>query len=76
MEVTFTPKDVVIVAEQKVTLDKLTVNRLVDLPAQKKVVCFVKEINTPIILWEGGAYDSIGQWTDTNVSDRLKALYA
>lgn len=76
MEVTFNSgKDIVLVAEKKVTVDKLTITRMVDLPAQKKVVCFTKEIPTPIVLWEGAAYDSIGQWTDTQVTARLTELY-
>lgn len=68
--------EVVLVAEKKVTITKLTIQRMVDLPAQKKVVCFVKEIPNPIVLWEGQAYDSIGQWTDVNVLARLRELYS
>lgn len=67
--------EVVLVEEKKVTINKLTIQRMVDLPGQKKVVCFVKEIPTPIILWEGDTYDSIGQWTDVNVLARLRQIY-
>jgi len=76
MEVNFSGnKDIVLVQEQKVTLDKLTVVRMVDLPAQKKVVVFLKEIAKPTVLWEGDAYDSIGQWTDADVTARLLQIY-
>jgi hypothetical protein len=76
MELTITGNtEVVLVEEKKVTLTKLTIQRMVDLPNQKKVVCFVKEIPTPIVLWEGATYDSIGQWTDVNVIDRIKQIY-
>jgi len=57
------------------TISTLTVNRLVDLPNQKMVKCFVDELNEPIILWQGTDYDTIGQWTDVDVENRLNALY-
>lgn len=68
-------KEIVLVQEQKLTVDKLTVQRMVDLPGQKKVVAFVAELHKPIVLWEGDAYDNAGQWTDEDVSARLLALY-
>ena len=59
MEVNFQGnKDIILVQEQKVSVNKLTINRMVDLPAQKKVVVFVKEIPKPIVLWEGDAVHS------------------
>ena len=57
------------------TISTLTVNRLVDVPKQKMVKCFVDELNEPIILWQGTDYDKIGQWTDADVENRLNALY-
>jgi hypothetical protein len=41
----------------------------------KLVRCFVEELEQPITLWEGSAYDAIGQWTDTDVTNRLNELY-
>lgn len=76
MEVNFSGnKDIILVQEQKVTLDKLTVVRMVDLPEQKKVVVFLKEIAKPTVLWEGAAYDAAGQWTDSDVAARLLEIY-
>jgi len=69
-------KEVVTVPEQKVTLDTITINRIVDMPGQKKVIAFVKELHQPIVLWEGAAYDSIGQWSDSDVTARIATLYA
>lgn len=68
-------KEIVLVQEQKLTVDKLTIQRMVDLPAQKKVVAFVNELHKPIVLWEGEAYDNAGQWTDADVSARILELY-
>jgi len=69
------PKSVVIVPEQKKTVSKITVQRMVDLPAKKKVIVFTEELGQ-IVLWEDAAYDAIGQWTDESVSARITELYS
>jgi len=69
------PKSVVIVPEEKKTVSKITVQRMVDLPNQKKVIVFTEELGQ-IVLWEGAAYDAIGQWTDESVSAKLTELYS
>ena len=53
---------------------EITVTRLIDMLAQKQVVALTSEAGA-IVLWEGVAYDEIGQWTDTDVADRIKLLY-
>jgi len=76
MEITITkPKEVVVVAEQKKTISTITIQRMVDLPNQKKVMAFTQELGQ-IVLWEGTAYDAIGQWTDANVTARIQELYS
>ena len=72
------PQPKTITTQQAVTktITTLTIERVVDVPSKKIVRAFVSEIPTPIVLWEGATYDSIGQWTDTDVSTRLTALYA
>jgi hypothetical protein len=69
------PKTVTIQEAKTKTISTLTVERVVDLPQQKKVRCFVKELDEPVTLWEGAEYDSIGQWTDTDVVNKLTSLY-
>jgi len=46
-----------------------------DDPIKKTVKAFTKGITGIITLWEGAAYDAIGQWTDADVIARLKQLY-
>jgi hypothetical protein len=76
MNITLTnPKKVVLQEEKSKTISSLTVNRVVDLPKQKMVRVFVEELDEPVTLWEGAAYDASGQWTDTDVIVRLTALY-
>jgi len=69
------PKKIVLQEEKSKTLSTLTVNRVVDLPKQKMVRCFIEELEEAIVLWEGAAYDAAGQWTDADVEARLTELY-
>lgn len=66
-EVTVTPA---------VTVSSVTVERLVDLPGQKIVRAFVKEIRKPLVLWEGDAYDKAGDWTQSQANARILAIIA
>ena len=75
MTVTFeTPKEVVVVKELKHTINKLTIEEVVDNSERKEVRAYTKELGV-IALWEGAAYDAIGQWTDADVVARIKELY-
>jgi hypothetical protein len=78
MPIVILPKSVVYTTQpaQTVTLSTLTINRVVDLPEEKIVRCFLKEINTAIILWEGDDYDAAGQWSDADVQARLTAIFS
>jgi len=70
------PKKVVLQEEKSKTVTTLTVSRIVDLPKKKVVRAFIEELDEPVVLWEGAAYDAIGQWTDANVEARLAELYS
>ena len=70
------PKTIVVTEQQTKTYNELTVKKLVDFPKKKKVVAFIKEVKNPVVLWEGVAYDTIGEWTSANVSERLSELYS
>lgn len=70
------PKKVVLQEEKSKNVSTLTVARIVDLPKKKVVRAFIEELDEPVVLWEGAAYDAIGQWTDANVEARLTELYS
>jgi len=70
------PKKVVLQEEKSKTVTTLTVNRIVDLPKKKIVRVFVEELDEPVVIWEGAAYDAAGQWTDSDVQARLTELYS
>jgi hypothetical protein len=69
------PLNILLQPEKTKTITTLTITRVVDIPSQKVVRCFIEELEQPVVLWEGAAYDSIGQWTDSDVNTRLNELY-
>lgn len=66
-----TTKNVTVRPAETTSLTEVTVLRWVDRPSDKVVVAFVKELANPIVLWEGDAYDSAGDWTEAQASTRL-----
>lgn len=68
-----TEKEVVVVKELKKTITEITVNQVNDLPEQKRVEAYTNELGL-VLLWQGEEYDAIGQWTDTDVINKLKSL--
>jgi len=69
------PKEITIVEKKTKTVQELTIERTVDIPKARIVRCFIQELREPVILWEGDDYDQIGQWTDSDVEDRLKEIF-
>lgn len=75
MKVTLNKKvKIVTVPEQSFTTDEIHVIRVADIHDTKTVRAFIKGCVNPIVLWEGADYDAIGQWTDTDVANRIKAI--
>jgi hypothetical protein len=68
------PTEVVVVTEKKVSVDKFTINELIDIPSKKMVIAKTSQVGQ-IILWRDADYDTIGQWTDTDVVNRIHQLY-
>lgn len=52
----------------------VTLQYTIDNPSLKFVKAVLKN-RAPVILWEGSEYDAIGQWTDTDIKNRLKQLF-
>jgi hypothetical protein len=75
MKITFNEtKDITIVTEKKKAIDKITVEEMIDIPSRKLIVVITQEVGR-IRLWQGAEYDAIGQWTDTDVENRIKEIY-
>lgn len=59
--------DVATVTSRPASID---LYRMEDLPNERVVRLYVSDQAMPVTAWEGDAYDSIGQWTDTQASGR------
>lgn len=66
--------EVVVVTEKKISVEEITINELIDLPARKMVVAKTKEVGQ-VVLWKDADYDAVGQWTDSDVIARISELY-
>lgn len=71
-------KDISIVDAVKINTDKVTINQVTDnYTSVIALISFGDGITgktKSIILWEDAAYEAIGQWTDTDVTNRLKEI--
>jgi hypothetical protein len=65
--------ETVVVPAEVVKTSTITITNMVDSPLNKKVTIYTQEIGT-FVLWEGDEYDAVGQWTDTDVVNRIKEL--
>lgn len=55
-------------------LNNIFIDHYIDSPIYKTVDAYTRQYG-PIRLWEGDAYDAIGQWTDEDVTTRLLELF-
>jgi|694.fasta_scaffold16253_10 hypothetical protein len=77
MEILFNEeKEIVLRPAETKTINKLTIERVVDFPTEKKVVAHTNDLYNPIVLWSGDEYTAIGQWTDSDVLAKLEELFA
>lgn len=60
---------------REVEIEKIEVYEMIDNPVKKTVWAICRNHPTRILLWEKEAYDAAGQWTDTDVVNRILALY-
>jgi hypothetical protein len=68
------PKDITIVNPRVKTISTITVIEIIDNPTKKTVVAKTEELGL-IRLWKDAEYNAIGQWTDTDVINRINELY-
>jgi len=65
-----TPKEVVVVKEVKKNVSSITIFEITDSQESKMVRANTLELGS-LILWQDETYDAIGQWTDTDVENRI-----
>ena len=72
MEIELSKKKTVVIAPAVTKdLEKVTVVRIVDLPVEKKVRAFVRELGRPLDLPELSG-DNYGDWSDKDVESAVK----
>lgn len=70
-----TPAEVIAQPQILKTISSITIHSIIDMSfIEKRVIAHTSEFGQ-IVLWEGDAYDAIGQWTDTDVQARIFELY-
>jgi hypothetical protein len=57
-------------------IDKVEIRYIQDDPANKRVTAITRGVTGTVVLWEGQAYDVIGQWTDQDVENRIIELFS
>lgn len=55
-------------------INNISIDHYIDSPSYKTVTSYTKQLGA-IVIWEGAAYDAIGQWTDSDVEARLLELF-
>lgn len=70
-----TPKVIVKQPEITETVTAITIDRIVDIPAQKKVAVFVGGERIELDALSGDNYDSPSEWTNADVVDAVKAHF-
>ncbi|NBZ96572.1 MAG: hypothetical protein EBR40_09140 [Proteobacteria bacterium] len=76
MEVKLENKKTVVIAPAVTKeLEKVTIVRIVDLPVEKKVRAFVRELGRPIEL-PTLSDENYGDWNDKKVADAVKSELA
>lgn len=72
MEITLANKKTITVAPARTKeVEKLTVVRIVDLPVEKKVRAFVRELGLPLDLPQLSG-ENYGDWSDSDVESAVK----
>jgi hypothetical protein len=63
--------------QQEICFNNYQIQAIIDNPFDKIVRAFLKfgeHQNNSFILWEGNAYDNIGQWTDVDAKNRIEEI--
>jgi len=68
------PKVIKEIPAYQLSVSEIEIEYFVDSPSEKIVEAYTKQIGT-IVLWEGDAYDAIGDWTNADVEAKIKDIY-
>ena len=71
-----TEVEIIIRESLKVTTDIIQIKQLIDDGKSVKAVISADNKNTIITLWEDQSYTNIGQWTDSDVENKIIELFS
>ena len=71
-----TPQEIIVRPEVKKTITQLTVNRIVDIPSERKVAVFIDGDRIELGALSGENYDTPDEWTNATLVDAIKAYYS
>lgn len=80
MKITFTTNKTIVLKPQEVipartiTLKEINILSMIDNPVSKTLVVNTKELGN-IMVYQGQSYIDAGQWTDTDVINKIKSMY-
>jgi hypothetical protein len=69
------PKTIVKQPEVTETISEITIDRIVDIPGERKVFAFAKGSRIELDQLSGDNYDTPSEWTNQDVIDAVKAHY-
>lgn len=70
------PVTLKVLGGKTVKIDKIVVHQILDNFYKKKIIAYCTNHPSNIVLWENEEYNKIGQWTDTDVANRILELYS
>lgn len=59
-----------------ITANTITIMSIIDSPVRKTIEAQTIGYPSRILLWSGSTYDTIGQWTDSDVINRIHQIYS
>lgn len=65
--------DIVIVQEQKISVNSIEIPYFIDNMIEKKVIAYTIPFGN-IIVWEGQDYENAGQYTENDIINRIKEI--
>jgi len=77
LNITFdAPQEIIVQPEIKKTITQLSINRIVDIPSERKVAVFIDGERIELDALSGDNYDTPAEWSNATLVDAVKAYYS
>lgn len=64
-------KTIITYPAKEIKDSKIIISHIVDDYSNKRIIAYTKSFLGTVVLWEKEEYDSIGQWTDLDVKNKI-----